>query len=187
MMWPHTLSVDQLYLSLFLVFFCMLAIIILSCSVCRSLEKASTLPTCRPRVPTTALPIRTTKWACCFCARWVKKRLKHTKSYWSDQMWVQITLPHRQLTFWGQFTYFGKVMFSSYIRCNNNIDIYIDFIHTLYTVPSEALLFCNCRLLWVTAMSCWTPTTKPTNCLMENTAPRAWARPDPTPETPSPC
>lgn len=102
-------------------------------------------------------------------------------------MWVQITLPHRELTFWGQFTYLGKVMFSSYICCKNNIDIDIDFIHTLYTDPSEALPFCNCRLLWVTAMSCWTPTTKPTNCLMENTAPRAWARPDPTPETLSPC
>lgn len=60
----------------------------------------------------------------------------------------------------------------------------IDFIHT---VPSEPPFFTYCRLLWVTAMSCWTPTTKPTNCLMENTAPRAWARPDPTPETLSPC
>lgn len=49
------------------------------------------------------------------------------------------------------------------------------------------LCLCGCRLLWVTATSCWTPTTKPTNCLMGSTAPREWDRPDRTPETPSPC
>lgn len=43
-------------------------------SVCCSLERVSTLPTCHPRVPTTALLIRTTMWACCYCVRWVRIR-----------------------------------------------------------------------------------------------------------------
>lgn len=90
--------------------FFMPAIFILAHSVCRSLEKGSTLPICRPRVPTTALPIRTTTWACCFCVRWVsqvhrapgQKASTHTKIYRGDQIQVQIKgFPGRELSFWG--------------------------------------------------------------------------------------
>lgn len=86
------------------------AIFILAHSVCRSLEKGSTLPICRPRVPTTALPIRTTTWACCFCVRWVsqvhrapgQKASTHTKIYRGDQIQVQIKgFPRRELSFCG--------------------------------------------------------------------------------------
>lgn len=46
---------------------------------------------------------------------------------------------------------------------------------------------CGCRLLWETATSCWTPTTRPAICRMENTARRAWDRLDLTPKTKSLC
>lgn len=56
------------------------------------------------------------------------------------------------------------------------------------TVSMSMLMsVCGCRLLWETVTSCWTPTTRPTICLMENTALRAWDRPDLTPKTLSLC
>lgn len=199
----HRFTWDHIYSSPSNVGFFMPPILIVAHSVCRSLGKVSTLPTCRPRVPTTALPIRTTLWACCFCVRWVRRvhrapgrkefsthsdllRASNTGAKDKRFAWEGIDLMGFSLHIKEKLYLIAKFIATVMAYYDSDLD-FINILMYLHCPKWGCLLSCNCRLLWVTATSCWTPTTKPTNCLMENTAPRAWARPDPTPGTAPPC